>query len=258
MKDLRLAAKIADAIIPGQEGRWPAASSVIDPFALGQAMAEVLAQLASTDDPMSAPPAALLGRAAPEAISRLRDALYAAYYTAPAVQASIREIAEAAPRDPSPWFDETLLTDVRRRAPPGKETQMEEIRPDIVLSSPVGMYRGASYEHAARFGDFIFVAGQVAKDADGRVIAPGDIEIQARAVLAHLGRVLELAGSSPADIVKLTTFLIDGEHAGAAAAARRTFLGSHRPPHTGLVVKSLGSPGVVIEIEAVAVARRPD
>ena len=256
MTDLRLAARIADAMIPGQKGRWPAASSVIDPLDLGEAMTDVLAQVAATDAPLSASPAELLGRVAPAAVERLRDALYASYYTAPAVQALIRAIAEAAPRDPSPFFDEALLAAVKRRGAPVREADMEDDRRDIVLSSPPGMYRGATYEHAARFGDFIFVAGQVAKDIDGQVVGPGDIEVQAHAVFVNLGRVLAQAGSEPADIVKLTTYLIDSEHAGPSAKARRAFLGSHRPPHTGLVVKSLGSPGVVIEVEAIAVARR--
>ena len=44
----------------------------------------------------------------------------------------------------------------------------------IILSSPPGMFKGPTYEHAARFGDFIFVAGQVAKDIDGKLIAPDD------------------------------------------------------------------------------------
>jgi len=133
---------------------------------------------------------------------------------------------------------------------------MNANRDEIELSSPPDMYRGASYEHAARFGDFLFIAGQVAKDIDGNVIGPYDAEIQARAVFDSLGKVLAHCGASPRDLVKMTTYLVDGDHATRVAAVRREFLGSHRPPHTGLVVKSLGSPGVVLEVEAIAVMRR--
>lgn len=135
---------------------------------------------------------------------------------------------------------------------------MSNNRDRITLSSPTGMYRGTSYEHAARVGDFIFVAGQVAKDEQGHVVGPGDVEVQAHKVFESLGKVLAHCGASARDIVKLTTYLVDGDHAALVAAIRREFLGAHRPPHTGLVVKSLGSPGVLLEIEAIAVAPRQE
>ena len=39
--------------------------------------------------------------------------------------------------------------------------------PTIELLSPPDMFKGPTYEHAARVGDFIFIAGQVAKDIEG-------------------------------------------------------------------------------------------
>lgn len=69
------------------------------------------------------------------------------------------------------------------------------IDPDaITLLSPPDIYRPLSYEHAAIVGDLVFVAGQVARDAQGELVAPGDIVAQAVQAYANLARVLEVAG----------------------------------------------------------------
>jgi 2-iminobutanoate/2-iminopropanoate deaminase len=128
--------------------------------------------------------------------------------------------------------------------------------PTIELSSPPDMFRGPTYEHAARVGDFIFVAGQVAKDIEGKVIGPNDAQAQARAVFESLGKVLAHAGATPRDVVKVTTYLVDGADSQKVTPIRLAFFGDHRPPHTGVVIKALGSPEVRLEVEVIAVARR--
>ncbi len=125
----------------------------------------------------------------------------------------------------------------------------------ITLVSPPDIYRPATYEHAAIAGGFVFTAGQVARDASGALVGVGDIAAQAAQAYANLGRVLAAAGCGPADVVKLNTMLIDGADTDAALAARAHFFGTHRPPHTILVVAALARPGLRIEVEAIA--RRP-
>ena len=125
----------------------------------------------------------------------------------------------------------------------------------ITLVSPPDIYRPASYEHAAIAGDFVFTAGQVALDANGELVGPGDIAAQAAQAYANLGRVLAAAGCGPADVVKLATMLVDGADTTAALAARARFFGTHRPPHTILIVAALARPGLRIEVEVIA--RRP-
>ena len=115
------------------------------------------------------------------------------------------------------------------------------------------MYRPKSYAHALLAGDTIYIAGQVARDAEGKLVGPGDAERQAKQVFDNLERVLEAAGSSFADLVKLTTYLVDARDGEAVTAERLKRLGEHRPPHTGLIVKELGGPDVRVEVEAIAV-----
>ena len=119
--------------------------------------------------------------------------------------------------------------------------------------SPEGMYRPKSYAHALLAGDTLYIAGQVARDAEGTLVGPGDAVRQAKQVFDNLERVLAAAGASFSDLVKLTTYLVDARDGEAVAAERLRRLGEHRPPHTGLVVKALGGPDVLLEVEGVAV-----
>jgi len=121
--------------------------------------------------------------------------------------------------------------------------------------TPQGIYRPASYAHAMQAGSTLYIAGQVARDEAGVLVAPGDAAAQAKQVYANLAAVLDAAGASAEDVVKVTTYLVDVADGAATTEARVAFFGSHRPPHTGLVVAALGSPDVRIEVEAIAVVR---
>ena len=118
---------------------------------------------------------------------------------------------------------------------------------------PEGIYQPSSYVHAMRAGNTIYVAGQVARDANGVLVAPNNAAGQARQVYHNLGWVLEAAGARPEHVVKVTTYLVDGADSKAVAEVRLAFFGDHRPPHTGLIVAGLGSPEVRLEVEVIAV-----
>lgn len=122
----------------------------------------------------------------------------------------------------------------------------------IELVSPETVHRAANYEHAARAGDFIFVAGQIAKDATGAWVGLGDAAAQARQAWANVLAILAHFGAGPGDIVKVNTILVDRTDGPAVTAERFAALGSHRPPHTGVIVQGLGSPEVRVEVEVVA------
>lgn len=127
------------------------------------------------------------------------------------------------------------------------------LRPFFELVQPDGMYRPASYAHAMRAGNTIYVAGQVARDEDGQVVAPYDAAGQARQVYANLGRVLAAAGARWEHVVRVTTYLVDRADSPAVTAVRLEAFGEHRPPHTGLIVAGLGAPEVLLEVEVIAV-----
>ncbi len=64
------------------------------------------------------------------------------------------------------------------------------------------------FHPAVRAGDFIFVSGQVAKDADGNMIS-GTIEEETRGTIESIRRVLAEEGATLADVVRVTTYLAD-------------------------------------------------
>jgi len=62
------------------------------------------------------------------------------------------------------------------------------------------------FHPAVRAGDFIFVSGQVAKDADGNMIA-GTIEEETRGTIEAIRRILAEEGATLSDVVRVTTYL---------------------------------------------------
>jgi enamine deaminase RidA (YjgF/YER057c/UK114 family) len=123
-----------------------------------------------------------------------------------------------------------------------------------------GLYGGVPYAYAATAsaGDTVFTAGACPLDEAGRVVAPGDIEGQARHAIGNLLAVLHTAGCGPNDVVKTTVFVASAERADLVTAWHEVeqVFGSAGPPGTLVGVTALGWPDQLFEIEAVAV--RPD
>lgn len=69
------------------------------------------------------------------------------------------------------------------------------------------------FHPAVRAGDFIFVSGQVAKDAEGNMVS-GTIEEETRATIESVRRALADAGADLDDVVKATVFLEDARNFG--------------------------------------------
>src|SRR5829696_7284448 len=69
-----------------------------------------------------------------------------------------------------------------------------------------------------RVGPMVFTGGQLSLDENGEVIGAGDIEVQTENVFSNLTRVLEEAGATWNDVVKLNTYYVyDGDPADAQA-----------------------------------------
>lgn len=104
-------------------------------------------------------------------------------------------------------------------------------------------------------GKLIFVSGQVALDADLKLVGGDDIAAQAEQALANLGHSLRAAGASPADVTMLRSYIVNyrPEFAAPLAAPFEKFFGGRRPASTQVGVQALVAPGLMIEIEAVAV-----
>jgi enamine deaminase RidA (YjgF/YER057c/UK114 family) len=122
---------------------------------------------------------------------------------------------------------------------------------------PEGLAQPRGYSHvvSAR-GSHVFIAGQVAFDADGHVVGAGDLRAQTEQVFKNLQRALAAAGARVEDLVKTTIFVVDYKPADRAVIAevRSRFYGNVEAPASTLVgVQALVVPELMIEIEAIAV-----
>jgi 2-iminobutanoate/2-iminopropanoate deaminase len=107
------------------------------------------------------------------------------------------------------------------------------------------------YTDAVAAGDTLYVSGIVPVDAEGAVVGD-DVVAQARQVFAIMGRVLAAAGAEPADVVKVTIYLLDVDHRPLINPVRQEFFGAARPASTLVEVSRLAVPGALLEVEAVA------
>lgn len=122
---------------------------------------------------------------------------------------------------------------------------------------PDGLPTPESYTHAvvATGTTTVYVAGQVAEDADGNLVAPGDFAAQAKQAFANVGLVIAAAGARPDQVARLTIYIVGHrpELLPAVSAARVAVFGDHKPADTILGVQTLAEAGRLIEVEAIAV-----
>jgi 2-iminobutanoate/2-iminopropanoate deaminase len=122
----------------------------------------------------------------------------------------------------------------------------EEIRvPE--LAEPI-----SHYTDAVRAGDLLFVSGFVPVDGEGHLVGGDDVAVQTRQVFANLGAVLAAAGTTFADVVKVTVYLTDIADRVCINPVRQEFFGETRPASTLVEVSALAVLGAKLEIEAVA------
>jgi 2-iminobutanoate/2-iminopropanoate deaminase len=119
---------------------------------------------------------------------------------------------------------------------------------DIGVAARIGTYSDAV--EAAPNQRWLFTSGTPGMDAAGEL--PGDITAQAELAWGHILRMLESAGMSVGDLVKITQYLTRVEDIPAYAKVRTRMLGAARPASMMLVVAALPRPQFLLEIEAVA------
>ncbi|MFI6477782.1 RidA family protein [Nonomuraea sp. NPDC050663] len=131
----------------------------------------------------------------------------------------------------------------------------------VTLINPDGLpkpdvYRQLSIATGSRL---VFLAGQVARDAEGRKVGEGDFAAQVEQAYLNVGTALTEIGGSFDDVAKLTIYVVDwsedkfpllGE--GVARAAQKMGVDPVKPI-TLLGVAALGEPDLMVEVEATAV-----
>ena len=108
---------------------------------------------------------------------------------------------------------------------------------------------------AKQIGNTIYISGQIAYNAEGRLVGEGDMKAQTRQVFENIAGILASAGSSLRDVVKINTYITDGSKFMDMLAVRSEIFGDDPPASTAVVVAGLAFPELLIEVEAVAIRR---
>jgi enamine deaminase RidA (YjgF/YER057c/UK114 family) len=105
------------------------------------------------------------------------------------------------------------------------------------------------YSRAVRIGNHIWVSGTTATDENGAVVGVGDAAAQTRYALLKIGRALEEAGVSFADVVRTRIFVTDISNWEAVGRVHGEIFGAVRPAATMVEVSKLIDPAHLVEIE---------
>ncbi|WP_024874943.1 Rid family hydrolase [Saccharomonospora piscinae] len=132
----------------------------------------------------------------------------------------------------------------------------------VQLLTPEGMFQPVPYHHVAigTGSRQVHVAGQIARDAQGTPLAPGDLTGQLAHALRNTARGLAGAGATFDDVVRLRFFVVGWQPnqmgafmAGIDEVADELAIPRPLPPASLIGVDYLFEPDVLVEVEASAV-----
>jgi 2-iminobutanoate/2-iminopropanoate deaminase len=126
--------------------------------------------------------------------------------------------------------------------------------PHVVTINPAGLGEALfPYSQATRAGGFVFLAGQVALDAQNNVIAPGDAYQQTEAIIERIRVILAESGLDLENVVSATVFVTSLDVLPDFNRAWVDCFGAHRPARA-TVVAGLLLDGLVVEVQSIAAA----
>jgi enamine deaminase RidA (YjgF/YER057c/UK114 family) len=129
--------------------------------------------------------------------------------------------------------------------------QIQILNPDS-LGKPLGQYSQVTRVKAS---EFLFIAGQVGADKDGK--ASADFDAQCVQLFANIGAALSSQDANFGNIVEFTTYMVHSQDIPKFMAYRkrefpRLFPNGAYPPNTLLIIDRLVREDFLIEVSAVA------
>jgi enamine deaminase RidA (YjgF/YER057c/UK114 family) len=130
--------------------------------------------------------------------------------------------------------------------------------PEIVFLNPPGLFQPGTFSQLAIAGQgkMVLISGQTARDAQGNIVGKGDLRAQTVQVFENLEVALQSVGGTFANVLKLTTFVVDlkpDDRLMIAEILGKYFPPDRRPAHTLIGIDVLAVEDLLIEIEATAV-----
>jgi 2-iminobutanoate/2-iminopropanoate deaminase len=127
--------------------------------------------------------------------------------------------------------------------------KISRINPDAV-GKPL-----ANYSHvvtAEGMQKLVFCGGQVAANADGKILPPDDFDAQAKMVMENLVKALAAGGAKISDVTKITIYICNPHDVPKARGILQTYFADHPPGTTLCILRGLADPNILLEIEAIA------
>ncbi|MDA0734937.1 MAG: RidA family protein [Chloroflexi bacterium] len=116
---------------------------------------------------------------------------------------------------------------------------------------PPDLTPNPAFSPAIQVGELLFVSGQVAQDNNGKTVGVGDCEAQTQHVMSRIRTIVEAAGATMQDVVKITTFLTDIANYPAFSKVRGETFPASPPASSTVIVAGLVRPEFLVEVEAV-------
>ncbi len=122
------------------------------------------------------------------------------------------------------------------------------------LGKPLGQYSQVARVKAS---EYLFIAGQLATDRDGKIVGADDFDAQCRQVFKNTEAALASAGATWANVVQFTTYLVHSQDIAKFMQFRlREFPGMFPngmyPPNTLLMIDRLVGEPFLVEVQTVA------
>ena len=123
--------------------------------------------------------------------------------------------------------------------------------------NPGSLARPSGFSHAVvGEGKIVFLAGQTAMDADGRIVGDG-VVAQLERALSNLLVALRAAGGEPHQLASLTIFIVDvpdyRAHAREIGEVWRRLIGTEYPAMAGIGIARLWDEEALVEVQGFAI-----
>lgn len=120
-------------------------------------------------------------------------------------------------------------------------------RIEQISSTEVPEPETGNFTNCLKAGNQLFLSGMIASDHTA------DAYGQSVSCLHKIQTLVEAAGGSMSDVVKITVFLTDINYRADFSRARAEFFPGRKPCSTMVAITALAQPGLVVEVEAIAI-----
>lgn len=120
-----------------------------------------------------------------------------------------------------------------------------------IIRTPEAPAAIGPYSQAVRVGDLVFLSGQIPLDPKTGQVVTGDTAVQTRRVMENLGAVLQAAGTSFAEVVRATIYLVDLGDFALVNEVYGTYFPADPPARATVQVAALPR-GASVEIDLIA------